>query len=108
MAQHKLDVMNLNEIASLVKYHNSDLKLKDIQRILKETEKVISYGLETNQKIKYGKLFTIEPVIRKGGKHYNGLAKKKSYVVLDDRLRFKFQPLKQLKDIQNDYKPQHD
>lgn len=101
----KQDTLNLNAIASLIKYQHPDMKLKDINATLKATEEVLSYGLETGQKIKFGKLFIIEPVIRKGQRHFNGIAKNPGYVQLPNRLRFKFRTLKKLKKIEDDYHP---
>jgi hypothetical protein len=106
--KHKIkDTLTKKEVASLIKFNHPEFKLKDIQAILEAEAEIFSYGLQTGQRIKVGKLFFIEPVIRKGQKHYNGIASEKGtgkkYVQLPDRLRFKFVPLKQLKDIQDNY-----
>ena len=103
----KKDTLTKKEVASLIKYHHPEYNLKDIRAILDAEAEVYEYGLDTGQRIKIGKLFFIEPVIRKGSRHYSGLARdgQPEYVELPERLRFKFRPLKRLKDIENSYHP---
>lgn len=106
--KHKTqDTLTKKETASLIKFNHPEFKLKDIQAILEAESEIYAYGLQTGQRIKIGKLFFVEPIIRPSRKHYNGIASEHSnkikYVQLPERLRFKFVPLKQLKDIEDNY-----
>ena len=106
--KHKVkDTLTKKETASLIKFNHPEFKLKDIQAILEAESEIYAYGLQTGQRIKIGKLFFVEPIIRPSRKQYNGIASghsnKIKYVQLPERLRFKFVPLKQLKDIEDNY-----
>lgn len=102
----KKDTINLTTMASLIHYKNPKLKVKDIQAMLEAQMGIISLGLETGQRIKMGKLFIIEPYLKPAQRHYSGTRKQgPKFIMLPERLRFKFKPLKALKEIENEYHP---
>lgn len=94
----KTNTINDTQMASLIHYHNPHLKIKDVRAILKAQEEIIEYGLDTEQRIKFGKLFIIEPVILPKRKHYDAINKKE--IELEERLRFHFRPLKKIKNLE--------
>lgn len=98
-----IETLNINDIARLIKFRDPSLKIKDIEKVLELQNDVIAYGLDTEQRIKIGKLFIIEPTIRDSHKHYRGMGKGSKYVTVPKRLRFKFKVLKQLKEIENSH-----
>lgn len=100
------DTINRQQQISLIRLYCPNYSNKEIGDILNGLDQVIEYGLETNQKIKFGKLFTIKGIVRPARKHYNGINGTKSdpYVMLPKRLRFKFTALQKLKDIEDSYK----
>lgn len=102
----KKDTINLKTMASLIHYQNPKLKVKDIQAMLEAEIGIISLGLETGQRIKMGKLFIIEPYIKPAQRHYSGTRKEgPKFIMLPERLRFRFKPLKALKKIESEYRP---
>lgn len=102
MSKLKTDTINRNKMASLIHYTHPEIKAMDAFQVLKAQEEVIAYGLDTMQKIKFGKLFVIDPTIKDSHRHYDAVNDR--YVELPKRLRFKFRPLKQLKEIEDSYK----
>ena len=107
MTKSSKDTINSKTMISLIKLYHPEYDNKTIEDILDSLEEVIIYGIETDQKIKFGKLFTIQGVIRKPSKHYNGISGDKDdpYVMLPERLRIKFSILQGLKKVENNYKP---
>lgn len=97
----KKDTINRTQMASLIHYNHPDLKIKDITQVLKGQEEVIEYGLDTMQRIKFGKLFTIDPIIKPEQLHYDAVNKK--HITLPKRVRFTFKSLKRLKDLEKDH-----
>ena len=97
---NKTNTINDTQMASLIHYHHPHLKIKDIRAILRAQEDIIEYGLDTEQRIKFGKLFIVEPVVLQKRKYYDAINQKE--IELGKRLRFHFRPLKGIKNLERD------
>lgn len=93
------ELFNRAQQASLVKKMHPEFRLKDIKAIFDAEEEMMEYAMTQDQKIKFGKLFTVSPVSVKATKRWDGI--NKCWVIAQPHMRFKFTKLKKMMDIED-------
>lgn len=94
----KQKVVNLNKLAQRMAMKSS-FDIQDMQRLFKQLINEVELALNNGEKIKFGKLFILNPQQTKAHSHYDPVNDK--YVDVDKHLAYKLVKLKKFKDIEN-------
>lgn len=94
----KQKVVNLNKLAQRMAMKSS-FDIQDMQRLFKQLTNEVELALEKGEKVKFGKLFILNPQQTKAHSHYDPINDK--YVNVDKHLTYKLIKLQRLKNIEN-------